>query len=300
MPDLDKFSINGTAYNLKDGTARSTADKVTLEADYDRQASIAQFGGRSLAALFADEIATHDNVYAWIQARTQVANFAGLRIGDYIDVPVAAGANVPAQTVRYHIAAIDPYYQCADTAKGHHIAFVPSAPVLVTGSKASNSTNIKWSDTNSNNGTASVKCPYLNSKLHGWEISDYLPALPAELRNVLMAHRVLLEERYGSGSLTEDSGWSWQDLGKIWSLSEMEVYGCQIWGSKGYGAGFDCHFPFFADTAHRIDSGRAYWWLRSVAGGSASLVCYVSGYGGAGDHAATYEGIRPRPCFLIG
>ena len=81
---------------------------------------------------------------------------------------------------------------------------VPSAPVSVTGDKAVNGSYIKWRDTNDNNGTADEKHPYLCSKLHDWEINDFLPALPSTLQSAIMAQRVLLEERYSSsGKLTE-------------------------------------------------------------------------------------------------
>jgi hypothetical protein len=300
MADLSKLSINGTAYDLKDTAARATAAAVTAAEEYDRQVIAGTYGGRSLADAFAGEIGT-SNVYAWLQSRAKAGNFTGLRIGDYMDVPVSATTNVPAQTVRYQIAAIDPYYQCGDQPKGHHIAFVPRATVAVQGAKAVNNSYIHWRDTNDNNGTADVKNPYLVSKLHDWEINDFLPALPSALRNVLMTQRVLLEERYSSSTkLTESAGWSWQDLGKVWSLSETEVYGQCVWGTKGYSVGFDCHFPIFDSTAKRLNGDRADWWLRSVAGGSASHACYVDSAGIADGYVPTGEWVRPRPCFLIG
>jgi hypothetical protein len=116
-----------------------------------------------------------------------------------------------------------------------------------------------------------------------------------------MAQRVILEERYSSsGNITEASGWSWADLGKIWSPSEMEVYGCPVWGSKGYSVGFDSQFPIFTDTASRIAGGRVGWWLRSVMGGSSSYACVVYGNGSANYDAPTNAWIRPLPCFLLG
>lgn len=300
MADLSKFSINGTAYNLKDTSAQSKADSVTTAEEYDRQHNINAYAGRSLASVFANEIGSTD-IYTWLRNRARNANFAGLRIGDYIDVPVSEGANVPAQTVRYRIGAIDQYYQCGDTAKGHHIVMVPKAPVTVKGDKASNTSYLQWRETNDNNGTAEDKHPYLCSKLHDWEINDFLPALPSTLQSAILAQRVLLEERYSSsGKLTEASGWSWADLGKIWSPSEMEVYGCPVWGSKGYSVGFDSQFPIFTDTASRIAGGRVTWWLRSVVGGSSSGACGVSSRGCANYYAPTYDWVRPLPCFLLG
>lgn len=300
MADLSKFSIGGTAYNLKDTSARNSANAVTTAEEYDRQHIINAYGGRSLASVFASEIGSQ-SIYTWLRNRARNANFAGLRIGDYIDVPITAGANVPAQTVRYRIGAIDQYYQCGDTAKGHHIVMVPRAPVSVTGSKAVNTSYLQWRDTNDNNGTADEKHPYLCSKLHDWEINDFLPALPSALQSAIMTQRVLLEERYSSsGKLTEASSWSWVDLGKIWSPSEMEVYGCPVWGSKGYSVGFDSQFPIFTDTASRIAGHRVYWWLRSVVGGSSSYACYVYSSGYASYTAPASAWVRPLPCFLLG
>ena len=295
-------SNNGVlSANIPDISALVTkTNAVTTAEEYDRQHIINAYGGRSLASVFASEIGSTD-VYTWLRNRARSANFAGLRIGDYIDVPITAGANVPSQTVRYRIGAIDHYYQCGDTAKGHHIVMVPLAPVSVTGDKASNTSYLQWRDTNDNNGTAEEKHPYLVSKLHDWEINDFLPALPTALQNAIMAQRVLLEERYSSsGKLTEPSGWSWADLGKIWSPSEMEVYGCPVWGSKGYSVGFDSQFPIFTDTASRIVGGRVSWWLRSVMGGSSSSACDVLGTGAAGYNAPTSDWVRPLPCFLLG
>lgn len=300
MADLSKFSINGTAYNLKDTSARNTANSVTTAEEYDRQHIINAYGGRALASVFASEIASTD-IYTWLRNRARNGNFSGLRIGDYIDVPVSEGANVPAQTVRYRIGAIDQYYQCGDTAKGHHIVMVPKAPVTVKGNKASNTSYLHWRDTNDNNGTADEKHPYLCSKLHDWEINDFLPALPSTLQSAIMVQRVLLEERYSSSNkLTEASGWSWADLGKIWSPSEMEVYGCQVWGSKGYSVGSDSQFPIFSNTASRIVGDRVGWWLRSVVGGSSSDACIVGSSGVAYDYAPADGLLRPMPCFLLG
>ena len=86
----------------------------------------------------------------------------------------------------------------------------------------------------------------------------------------------------------------------MFSLSEMEVYGCPVWGTKGYSVGFDCQFDLFRDTAHRVNGNRYTWWLRSVMGGSSSYVCYVNASGTATCTSATTVWVRPRPGFLVG
>ena len=177
-----------------------------------------------------------------------------------------------------------------------------SAPIAVSSSYAgvANSSYLPWNATNTNQGTADVKNPYLCSQLKGWETA-FEACLPEGLTKYLLTQRVLLEERYSaSGALTDSNNWSWQDIGKVWSLSEMEVYGCPVWGTPGWSVGFDCQFDIFKDTAHRINGTRYNWWLRSVMGGSSSYVCYVGSYGTAYCYSATIAWVRPRPGFLVG
>ena len=299
--DLNQFADDdGNLYNFSDPTARATATKADGVSERNRQLLIGSYGGRALSEAFSGEIGA-TNIYTWLKQRASAGDFDGMLIGDYVDVAVSQGTNVPSQTLRYQIAHFDPYYQCGDTPKGHHIAFVPTAPATVQGDKAVNTSYLPWRASGNNNGSADEKHPYLLSTLHDWEINDFLPALPAELRNVLMTQRVMLEERYSSSeTLTESSGWSWVDLGKVWSPSEMEVYGCPVWGTKGYSVGFDCQFAIFTDTAARINGNRVTRWLRSVMGGSSSSACFVDGYGTAGNTSVSAGWVRPWPCFLIG
>ena len=224
-------------------------------------------------------------------------------MGDYIDVPlVSASAVTTQQSVRFLLAHIDPYLYCGDNSKGHHIAFVASAPIAVakTVTGVANDSFLMWNTTNTNQGTADRKCPYLGSNLKAWETA-FEACLPEGLTKYLLTQRVLLEERYSaSGALNDSNSWSWQDIGKVFSLSEMEVYGCPVWGTKGYSVGFDCQFDLFRDTAHRVNGSRYSWWLRSVASGSASYVCYVNNNGYASCNSATHVWVRPRPGFLVG
>ena len=76
MADLAVFSIGGEPYNLKDAAARTTANAATTNEEYDRQAGIGKYAGRSLAASFASEISAKANIYAWLQSRIKAGNFA--------------------------------------------------------------------------------------------------------------------------------------------------------------------------------------------------------------------------------
>ena len=302
MANAKTLVVGGQPLNVIDDTARSNAQTALNNAEYNRQGQIGKYGGQNIATILAGEIGS-GSVYDALHRRAANGNFAGLRVGDYIDVPlVSASAIAGQQSVRFLLAHFDPYYQCGDSAKGHHIAFIASAPVAVakTVTGVANDSYLMWNTANTNQGTADVKNPYLNSNLKAWE-KLFEACLPEGLTKYLLTQRVLLEERYSaSGALSDSNSWSWQDIGKVWSPSEMEVYGCPVWGTKGYSVGFDCQFDLFRDTAHRLNGTRCSWWLRSVMGGSSSHVCYVASIGYAYYTSATGVWVRPRPGFLVG
>lgn len=302
MANAKTLVVGGQSLNVIDDTARSNAQTALNNAEYNRQGQIGKYGGQSIATILAGEIGS-GSVYDALHKRIVANNFSGLRVGDYIDVPLVSASNVAAQqSVRFLLAHFDPYYCCGDNSKGHHIAFVASAPVAVakTVTGVANDSYLMWNTANTNQGTADVKNPYLNSNLKAWE-KLFEACLPEGLTKYLLTQRVLLEERYSaSGALSDSNSWSWQDIGKVWSPSEMEVYGCPVWGTKGYSVGFDCQFDLFRDTAHRLNGTRCDWWLRSVVGGSSSGVCYVYDSGYANYASAANVWVRPRPGFLVG
>ena len=302
MAQAKTLAVGGTSYEIIDQTARDNAAMSLNNAEYNRQGLVGKYGGQNIASILAGEIGS-GTVYDALHKRITNGNFAGLRVGDYIDVPLVSASGVASQqSVRFLLAHIDPYLYCGDSSKGHHIAFVASAPVAVAKTVAgvANDSFLMWNTTNTNQGTADQKNPYLGSNLKAWE-KAFEACLPEGLTKYLLTQRVLLEERYSaSGPLSDSNSWSWQDIGKVWSPSEMEVYGCPVWGTKGYSVGFDCQFDLFRDTAHRINGNRCNWWLRSVASGSASYVCYVNNLGSAYYPSATDVWVRPRPGFLVG
>ncbi|MEG0991083.1 MAG: DUF6273 domain-containing protein [Gordonibacter sp.] len=296
MASIDSFNVNGTTADIQDAIARKRSDDAYKDAEYARQVDTDTYAGRNLASVFAGEMGSYASPWHWLRARVRAGNFAGIRIRDYLTLTRTNGNNVT-----YLVGAIDPYYNCGGGAKGHHIVMVPSAPIAVEGEWAVNGSYLPWNTTNTNQGTADEKHPYLCSNLHKWEIEAYLPTLPQNVRDNIMVQNVLLEERYSaSGALTASTNWSWVDLGQIWSPSEMEMYGSCVWGTPGWSVGFDCQFEIFRQTKDRINGQRVGRWLRSVSGSSAAYVCYCHANGSAHFYSASYDWIRPLPCFLIG
>ena len=327
MPnELVKIGILGTSesFEIEDTTARTTADTAVgkaeealgkfpvsilnggtggntleiardnLEVAYDLQVMLGLYEGRDLMEVFAEEIANYTDEAEWFNARVIAGNFTGIRPFDYFDIHLTDG-----KVFRYRVGAIDPYLHTTDQeVVKHHIIMVPDQVWP---------DSVQWNTTNTNQGTSTTKCPYLASNLHRWEINTFYPLMPQKWKNVMAEHRLLLEERYSTaGAQTNDTNWSWQNVGKVFSLSEIEVYGFLGWSklNNTYAAGMDCHFPIFKTTANRIrrnpSDERYSWWLRSVGAGSSSWVCYVSYNGNCDYYDASNTGVRALPCFRVG
>ena len=257
------------------------------------------YDGRDLKTVLG--VSTDADLWSALHTRAQAKNGKLLRIGDYMDVTPTVNTVNKGNSMRMRLAGIGHNWQFGDQSCPWAFWFVPDAPIDMTGSEyAVNTSYIKWNETATNNGTAEQPAPYLCSNLHAWELGEFLPALPTALQNVLVNHRILFETRYSAnGALNDSTGWAWGDAGKVFSLSETEVYGQCVWGTKGYSVGADAQLPLFRDSRNRIRS-RVYWWLRSACSGSSSYVCYVYGYGTANYGSATLTLVRPRPCFLVG
>ncbi len=273
--------------------------EVAAAADNNALSLNGGYEGRSIKDLLG--CSTWDATYAALSAKKH-SELEFLRLGDYLDVTLTSAAYTQQQTLRFVVADVDPYYQCGDTAiSSHHVAFVASAPVGVASSVtgAQNGSYLQWNTSNTNNGTSSQAAPYMASNLHAWE-QKLASVLPSALSSVLLEHRVLLETRYSSsGSLTDSTGWAWNSVGKIFSLSETEVCGQLVWGTKGWSVGMDTQFAIFRHNRWRLNSVRDHWWLRSVGGGSSAYVCYVNNDGSANSYDASNGWVRPRPGFLL-
>ena len=289
---LGKFPVSV----LEGGTGGNTLEiaRDNLEIAYDLQVMLGLYEGRDLMEVFAEEIADYTDEAEWFNARVIAGNFTGIRPFDYFDIHLTDG-----KVFRYRVGAIDPYLHTTDQeVVKHHIIMVPDQVWP---------DSVQWNTTNTNQGTSTTKCPYLASNLHRWEINTFYPLMPQKWKNVMAEHRLLLEERYSTaGAQTNDTSWSWQNVGKVFSLSEIEVYGFLGWSklNNTYAAGLDCHFPIFKTTANRIrrnpSDERYCWWLRSVGAGSSSWVCNVTSDGGCSCYDASGTGVRALPCFRVG
>ena len=127
--------------------------------------------------------------------------------------------------------------------------------------------------------------------------------LPDWLKSVIIDKRVLLGKRYStSGVLSNENGWGWVNLGKLWFPAEMEVYGCPVWGGKDYGVGGFIQYPLFMGNMRRVkkrNGSGAHWWLLSPYTNTAGW-CHVDASGYAANRRASYAWLAAAVCFRIG
>ena len=238
--------------------------------------------------------------WASLQARIQAGNFKGIRIGDFKTITLTTG-----EVVIMEVAGIDQYYRCGDIEIGHHIDFISRD--CLAGTKVFN-------ETNTNNGTEAEPNPWRASKLFQTlndETSGVFATLPGDLKACIIDKRALLELRYSAaGALESSTGWAWNNMGKLWLPTEVELLGNTFWsdGDAGWTGGGGCNlqYPIFYGGAKHIIKGagnggdRCYWREASARRQSATYVCAVSGDGTAHANDATSGGISAPLCFRIG
>lgn len=221
-----------------------------------------------------------------LQARIKAGNFADIHIGDCKTIQLTTG-----ETVIMEVAGIDQYYRCGDYEIGHHVDFISRD--CLAGTKVFN-------DTDTNQGTAAEPNPWRASKLFQTmnnEATGVFSTLPADLKPCIIEKRVLLENRFSeAGVLNDSTGWAWNNMGKLWLPTEVEVFGHAVWSDAAWGAGgggCNLQYPIFAGGAKHIIKGngnagaRCHWWEASAARASASNFCYVNNNGDANNNAAT-------------
>ena len=266
------------------------------------------YPGVDLTTQFASEIAGYSDPWAWIKARIRAGDFSKLHVADYIPVTCTNGTKFNAR-----IAGINTYKGYGDTAVGNHIDFI-SASVWPTTFKM----NLK----NFNNGLdADHQYPWLSSNgyhflnslagdvpngtgnLPETEAVDYTAGgvyffLPDALKNVIVEKRMYIPKRFSaSGIQSEDNAGGWENIGKLWLPSEVEVTGAPIWGCNKYGAMGSVQYPLFANNMNR-NIGRTGWWTLSATSGYAAYFVIVAAHGFV-DYGSASTGYRGPVCFRV-
>lgn len=234
--------------------------------------------------------------WADLQVRIQAGDFTDIYIGDYKTVELTTG-----ETVIMEVAGIDQYYKCGDTAIGHHVDFISRD--ALKGAKVFNATN-------TNNGTEAEPNPWRASALFTEMNTTVYNTLPTELQGCIIEKRAYIESRYSASApetgLTESTAGAWNNMGKLWLPTEVEVFGCTHWSQPGYGSMFFRQYPIFIGGSLHIIKGdgnggsRCHWWEASAHASSATHFCHAHHTGTATNAVASLTSIRAPLCFRIG
>lgn len=275
------------------------------------------YEGTDLSTTMASEISSFSGIGSFVKALLSDTYWndysSRISIGDYFRV------EIDGNEYQMQIAGINTYTNYGDTAIKRHIDFI-SKELFVTGHSIN--------PVNYNNGVANNEYPWLCSDLYFWLNSlqgevpneptvnpatttvDYTNAgvfnlLPQNLRDNISEKRLLLPKRYSASQLlSDDSGWGWTNIGKLWLPNECEVCGVPIWGgTNGYSVGGSgLQYPLFAGNMNRVkfrNNSRGYWWLLSPSSGNSMYWCAINNSGQCYYHNASNSTIATPICFRI-
>lgn len=290
-------------------------DLPTVASLFDTRASDSRCGtlvkdrgglhiGRDLSEVLKNEIPSGGDVWDALHNRANSGNFTGLFAGDYASVSLKDTSVTASTSQCFVIAGFDPYYGTTPSGISRHaIYFVSREPIRVSQeySKVVLGANLCWNSDAFNNGMSTDKHPYILSDLAIWE-DAFAKTLPDNVYSNLLEFRLRLEERFDSSNvLTSSNGASFIDTGrKCWSLSETEIFGRAVYGTRGYSEDFDCQLELFKRASERnYHDSFGKFWLRTVADGNSTSACYVGNYRQDEAIVTNNQTIQPRPGFML-
>lgn len=247
--------------------------------------------------------------FTWQQIKDKCNNndFSGLRVGDYKTITLSDG-----HIFKMKIAGIDTYYRAASFSDQYQNLVINHHIDWISYECLKDSSNIKWNNSNSNNGNSQNVHPWSVSYLKNYLNSTVYNKLPSDLKNIISNKRLIMEGRYSSNNskLTNSVNKSVTDMGILWLPTEYEVYGSIIYGTKPHSAGSGIQYPLFINSSYnRIKCNSStnnqnrtsvQWWLSTVADNSYEKACCVSAHGAPlEDYVTSYYGIGVPICFRI-
>ena len=108
--------------------------------------------------------------------------------------------------------------------------------------------------------------------------------IPNKLKSHIVQKRLPVPTRYSdSGTLTDDTGWEWKNLGYMWLPYEEEVTGKGVWSTKEFQGGLRW-YPCFQDGSQIVKKlgetgSRCHWWTASASSGNSANFVHVNGNG---------------------
>lgn len=259
------------------------------------------FGNSAAAhnAIFRGKDLTSVYTVEQICQKISAGTFEDLYIGDYFDVTINGEGS---EVVRCILAGFDTYLHNGGTSFEDHHAVIVTKNCLNT--------------LHQMNPTNTTEGGFQGSDMWNTVLPIYNTAFGNVFGSHLLSHKTLLTNSIsasgasmaGAGYTGYSNNWSWVDT-KLSLLSEIQVYGANVFSSSFYDTGCDnLQLPLFAldptakvcrkgGTANADASNRQWYWLRNVA--SATYFADVGDSGSAGSGDASGSG-GVRPLFCIG
>lgn len=266
------------------------------------------YPGVDLTTQFAVEILSFSSPWEWLKARIQIGNFSQIHVFDYIPVTCTNGVKFNAR-----IAGINTYKGYGDSAVPNHIDFVSGSlwPIAM-----------KMNVANFNNGLdGNHQFPWLSSNGYHYVNSlagnipngtgntpettevDYTSGgiysfLPEDLQDAIVTKRFYLPRRQSvSGLQSTDNGGGWENAGKLWLPTEVEITGAPMHGNNTFGAMGSVQYPIFANGMARMIEHKNWPTMNAAVDGSTDFVI-INEYGLVTVAAASTDVYAPV-CFRV-
>ena len=301
---MPKIIRNGVEYP-SDGSTPVSSSFLTNRAAFDQDGNdieetylkIAESGLTKPESSFVDTAAYHNSIFRGrnitayftdgsLYTRISSGKFTDLYIGDYFK------ATINSKEITCRIAGFDIYLGQGNTSPGftaHHVVIVPDEALMNAPMNSSNVTTGGYKGSAMRQSTIPAVNGYLQTTF-----GNHLLTVSECISNTVDNSKPSAGFNAWNGISTSVE---WVES-KADLLSEVEVYGTQIWGSSAYDI-VTAHkqLPLFQLAPEFINPGRFTWWLRAVV--SSTHFAYVDGGGDANAGGASLSyGVRPR--WLIG
>ena len=290
--NFSPFAIaNKAVIRDKDGRFRAKAPKdsedVARKQEFDEAtANTGSTEGRNLLTVLG--VTTVAEAMEVLHERCNgegVADFSGLMIGDYLDLPslTVDGTtytwNATYQNLRIVISGFNHYIHCGDTENTkNHILWTFKNVVLQR--------QMNSSDTNTGGYNASAMKTYLDGVFalglgSALGSSDYLYTI--------------------SRAISKKGSTEWV-RNTVFLPTEVEVFGVATYGDDQNAWNTNIQYPIYRDSSYyrckKYNGSRAWWWEATPCASNSTGFCSVHGYGASSDDTASNSsgGVAPAFC----
>ena len=290
--NFSPFAIaNKAVIRDKDGRFRAKAPKdsedVARKQEFDEAtANTGSTEGRNLLTVLG--VTTVAEAMEVLHERCNgegVADFSGLMIGDYLDLPslTVDGTtytwNATYQNLRIVISGFNHYIHCGDTENTkNHILWTFKNVVLQR--------QMNSSDTNTGGYNASAMKTYLDGVFalglgSALGSSDYLYTI--------------------SRAISKKGSTEWV-RNTVFLPTEVEVFGVATYGDDQNAWNTNIQYPIYRDSSYyrckKYNGSRAWWWEATPYVSNSTFFCYVNSYGHCNTGIASYSsgGVAPAFC----